>query len=408
MKGPLQLINAMAPVEKSHASSRLGRGFLLLLLGLGCAVLPTVRAVDPPPDGGYPNGNTAEGEDALFSLIDTGLYNTAIGFHALYSTISGNFNTATGNNALFSLTIGDEDTATGFSALYSNTTGTGNTAMGHNALHDNTTGDSNTAIGLAALSKNLKGRENTASGVQTLYLNTNGTRNVANGLNALYNNTTGSDNIALGAFAGSSLTTGSHNIDIGNQGLVDESRTIRIGTVQTHRATFIAGVNGVTVPGGVGVIVDGNGQLGTVTSSERFKEQIKPMDSASEAILALQPVTFRYKQKLDPNSIPQFGLVAEQVEKVNPDLVARDDQGKPYTVRYEAVNAMLLNEFLKEHRKVEEQMRVNQEQDATIAALRSTLAQQQKAIAALTSQIRKVSKEIKAGKATLQVASVNP
>ena len=109
----------------------------------------------------------------------------------------------------------------------------------------------------------------------------------------------------------------------------------------------------MTVAGGVGVVVDSNGHLGTVTSSARFKDEIKPMDKASEAILQLNPVTFRYKHELDPDGIPQFGLVAEQVEKVDPNLVARDDQGKAYTVRYDAINAMLLNEFLKEHRKVE-------------------------------------------------------
>ena len=171
-----------------------------------------------------------------------------------------------------------------------------------------------------------------------------------------FNNTTGSNNIALGFNAGFNLTTGSNNIDIGNTGVAaGESNTIRIGTEGTQKATFIAGISGVTVAGGVGVIIDTNGHLGTVVSSARFKDEIKPMDKASEAILALQPVTFRYKKELDPDGIPQFGLVAEQVEKVNPDLVARDEQGKPYTVRYEAVNAMLLNEFLKEHRKVEEQ-----------------------------------------------------
>src|SRR5439155_21594561 len=131
--------------------------------------------------------------------------------------------------------------------------------------------------------------------------------------------------------------------------------TIRIGKVGTQKAIFIAGISGTTVAEGVGVIVDTKGHLGTITSSERFKDEIKPMDKASEAILGLQPVTFRYKHELDPADIPQFGLVAEEVEKVNPDLVARDDQGKPYTVRYEAVNAMLLNEFLKAHRKMEEQ-----------------------------------------------------
>src|SRR5439155_16003224 len=165
-------------------------------------------------------------------------------------------------------------------------------------------------------------------------------------------NSTGSSNTALGFQAGLNLTTGSNNIDIGNKGKAGESQYIRIGTKGTHTHTLIAGISGVTVAGGVGVIIDTNGKLGTVVSSERFKESIKPMDKASEAILAIKPVTFCYKHELDPEGITQFGLVAEQVEKVNPDLVVRDEQGKVYTVRYDAVNAMLLNEFLKEHRKV--------------------------------------------------------
>jgi hypothetical protein len=156
----------------------------------------------------------------------------------------------------------------------------------------------------------------------------------------------------------------------------------------------IAGISGVTVAGGVGVIVDTNGQLGTVVSSERFKDAIKPMDKASEAILALKPVTFRYKHKLDPEGIPQFGLVAEQVEKVNPDLVACDEQGKPYTVRYEAVNAMLLNEFLKEHRKVEQQRK----------DFEAALAQQQKQIDVLTAGLQKVSAQLEVSKAAPQTA----
>src|SRR5262249_35859089 len=154
---------------------------------------------------------------------------------------------------------------------------------------------------------------------------------------------------------GQNLTTGSNNIDISNAGAANESNKIRIGTSGTHTNTFIAGISGVTVAGGVGVIIDARGHLGTVVSSERFKEKITPMDTASEAILALRPVTFRYKHDLDPEGIPQFGLVAEEVEKVNPDLVARDEQGKSYTVRYEAVNAMLLNEFLKEHKAFTEE-----------------------------------------------------
>src|SRR5205823_9605900 len=187
-------------------------------------------------------------------------------------------------------------------------------------------------------------------------------------------NTTGSSNIALGSNAGVNLTTGSNNIDIGNKGKAGESDYIRIGTKGTQTHTLIAGISGATVAGGVGVIIDTNGHLGTVVSSERFKDKVKPMDKASEVILALKPVTFRYTKELDPAGIPQFGLVAEEVEKVNPDLVARDEQGKPYSVRYEAVNAMLLNEFLKEHRKVEK--------------LESTVAQQRKDFEAIVDQLK--------------------
>ena len=153
--------------------------------------------------------------------------------------------------------------------------------------------------------------------------------------------------------------------------MAGESNTIRIGKTGVQKTTYITGIRGATVAGGVTVMVDGSGHLGTITSSARYKDAIKPMDKASEAILALQPVTFRYKHELDPEGIPQFGLVAEQVEKVNPDLVARDDQGKPYTVRYEAVNAMLLNEFLKEHRKGQEQDARIEAQEATITELKS-------------------------------------
>ena len=188
---------------------------------------------------------------------------------------------------------------------------------------------------------------------------------MAEGFEALANNTSGSSNIALGSNAGINLTTGSNNIDIGAPGVAAEANTIRIGKSGTQKKTFIAGIRGVTVASGVGVIVGTTGQLGTVVSSARFKEAIKPMDKASEAILALKPVTFRYKEELDPDGIPQFGLVAEEVEKVNPDLVVRDEDGKVMTVRYEAVNAMLLNEFLKEHRNVAEQQ-------STIAELKTT------------------------------------
>ena len=216
---------------------------------------------------------------------------------------------------------------------------------------------------------------------------------MADGVNALFNNTTGNGNIALGFGAGDNLTTGSNNIDIGDLGVAGESNQIRIGSVGTQTATFIAGIRGATVASGVGVIVGTNGQLGTVTSSERFKEAIKPMDKASEAILGLKPVTFRYKHELDPEGIPQFGLVAEQVEKVNPDLVARDDKGKVNTVRYEAVNAMLLNEFLKQHRNVKELEAAIVQQQEEIKALTASVKEQ-------ASQIRKVSVQLKVSNAT--------
>jgi hypothetical protein len=225
---------------------------------------------------------------------------------------------------------------------------------------------------LAALAHNTIGNNNTAIGDRALLFNTNG-----------------NSNIALGYQAGASLTRGgNNNIDIGNRGVAGEANTIRIGTIGTQTNTYVAGISGATVPTGVAVIIDTDGHLGTMTSSARFKEAIKPMDKASEAILALKPVTFRYKHELDPEGIPQFGLVAEEVEKVNPDLVARDEQGKPYTVRYEAVNAMLLNEFLKEHRKVEK--------------LEATVAQQHQdfeaVVAELKGQIQKVSAQLELSK----------
>src|SRR5262249_9312776 len=227
--------------------------------------------------------------------------------------------------------------------------------IGLDALGSNTSGNGNTASGFAALLSNTTGGQNSASGFGALFDNTIGLSNTAQGYNALANNTSGSNNIALGISAGINLTTGSNNIDIGNAGVAAESSRIRIGTVGIQTSTYVAGISGVSVPGGLGVIVGNNGKLGTVVSSARFKDEIKPMDKVSEVIHSLQPVTFRYKEELDPEGIPQFGLVAEEVEKVNPALVARDDEGKPYGVRYEAVNAMLLNEVLKEHRRVAEQ-----------------------------------------------------
>jgi hypothetical protein len=216
-----------------------------------------------------------------------------------------------------------------------------NTAIGDQAFADSATGSFNTVYGAYALSGNFGG----------------GSGSTAVGYNTLANVGNGATNIAIGYYAGYNLNIGSNNIYIGSPGNTSgsENRTTRIGTVGLQTNTFIAGISGVTVAGGVEVVVNSSGQLGVATSSARFKKDIKPMDNASDELLSLHPVTFKYKQELDPEGIPQFGLVAEEVDKVDPNLVARDDAGKIMTVRYDAVNAMLLNEFLKEHRKVEEQ-----------------------------------------------------
>jgi len=350
--------------------------------------------------------NTANGVAAL-GLNTTGNSNTASGSYALERNDTGSFNTATGMFALQHNNIGGSNTATGFHALWDNTTGGSNTADGVNALTRNTNGQFNTAAGVNALTSNTAGSSNTANGLNALGSNNTGNNNTAQGANALVSNTSGNSNIALGVGGGGNLTTGDNNIDIGNAGVAGEANTIRIGTQGTQTKTFIAGISGTTVAGGVGVIVGANGKLGTVVSSGRYKDEIEPMGKASEAILELKPVTFRYKRELDPDGILQFGLVAEQVEKVNPDLVARDEEGKAYTVRYDQVNAMLLNEFLKEHRKVEAL-------EAKMVQQQSTNADQRKAIQALSAdlkeqatQIQKVSAQLEASKPAPQQVVLN-
>jgi hypothetical protein len=432
--------NMITPdLRNSISRSPLRLAFLLIPLALGCfALSPAARAVLPAPDGGYPGENTAEGDDALFSLT-TGIDNTAIGFNALFSNTEGSFNTAVGDQALISNTTGFYNTANGASALSHNTTGNENTAIGFNvlasntegsastafgayALSSNTTGNQNTATGYDALLSNTIGNQNTVNGFVTMYSNTTGSASTAFGAYALYNNTTGGNNtaiglqallsntsgdsnIALGVGAGRNLSTGNNNIDIGNVGVAGDSKRIRIGTAGMQTKTFIAGISGATVASGVAVIVGSNGQLGTVVSSERFKDAIKPMDKASEAILALKPVTFHYRKELDPDGIPQFGLVAEQVEKVDPALVARDADGKVYTVRYEAVNAMLLNEFLKEHRTVEDQKATIAQIKSTVSKQEALIAQQQKGMEVFAAilkeqaaQIQKVSAQVELSK----------
>ena len=328
-----------------------------ILIGILCiGLLPRAQAVVPPPDGGYPNFTTAEGTKALQSLT-TGAANTAVGWFSLFGTSSGSFNTAVGAGAL-DLNTADNNTAVGVAALLLNTTGTENTANGRAALEFNDTGANNTAVGSKALLSNTNGNGNTANGVEALFANTTGNANTAIGVRALLNST-GSGNTALGFQAGSGVTTASNVIVIG----------ATAGGANVSNSCFIGQIRGVTTANAdaIPVLIDSNGQLGTASSSRRFKNEINPMDQASQVILGLKPVTFHYKN--DSKGTPQFGLIAEEVAGVSSDLVVRDENGEIYTVRYDAVNAMLLNEFLKEHRKVKEQDCRIREQEATITWL---------------------------------------
>lgn len=401
-------------VRLSNIVETTSRRQLIVLIALACFTLcgPHSAAGTRPPDGAYPNMNTAEGKNALAS-VTSGAEDTAIGFQALFANTTGTANTAAGANALSSNTTGFGNTAVGREALTKNTTALGNTACGYTALGSNSTGNQNTAVGSAALIANTMGSQNVAAGAGAMDFNTTGNANVAIGPDALYfntagsnniaigydvlarnstaqnntaigfqalsSNTSGNNNIALGYSAAGNLTAGDNNIDIGNSGVANESGTIRIGTPGTQQSTFIAGIYGVTIPSGAEIRIDGMGHVGTRTCSARFKRDIKSMDKLSEVILKLKPVTFQYKEEVDPDATRQFGLVAEDVEKISPDLIVRDAEGKPYTVRDDAVNAMLLNEFLKEHRKVEEQA--------------TTIAEMQKQVANLTAMVQKVNEQ---------------
>lgn len=300
----------------------------------------------------------------------TGVNDSAFGSDALYYNTSGNGNTANGGFALSNNTTGSHNTASGANALFGNTTGDDNTASGFQALYSSSTGIYNMANGYQSLYSNTTGAFNAANGALVLFNNTTGNFNTAAGAGALLSNTTGSNNVAVGTTAGIALTTGSGNVCIGAgvKGVAGESNTTRIRNVYT------------TVANGRAVYVNADNKIGTLSSSRRFKHDIQPMDRSSETLFALKPVTFRYKKDADPSQALSFGLIAEEVAQVSPELITRDDEGKPQTVRYEAVNAMLLNEFLKEHK--------------TIAELKSTIAQQQKAIEQLATQMQKVSAQM--------------
>jgi hypothetical protein len=350
--------------------------FLIVLL-LACFGRPqSTQAVSPAPDGGY----TAEGQTALFSLT-TGGFNTAVGYLSLRSNTTNSFNTAIGAGTLLANTA-DQNTATGTGALLSNTEGSFNTANGALALFGNTTGEANTANGGRALNSNTEGTNNTATGYRALANNTEGDANTATGYRAIHDNTTGIQDTAIGYYAGHDVT-GDGNVCIGANvfGAAGVDNTTWIRNIYDSVATARA------------VYVNANNKIGTLSSSRRYKQEIRPMAEASKSILALRPMTFRYKKDIDPTRSRSFGLIAEEVAEVDPDLVTPDRNGKPETVRYEAVNAMLLNEFLKEHRK-------NEEQEATIA-------RQQKQIDTLTAGLQKVSAELELHKSARQVAENN-
>ena len=413
------------------------------VLALACfALLPKAQALSPAPDGGYPGGNAAEGQNALLSLT-SGRYNTAVGWLSLRSDTTGNFNTAVGAGTLL-LNTGEENTATGAGALLSNTTGTSNTANGTLALFNNTTGNSNTASGVFALLHNNTGRfntaiggdaldlnitgsfntasgfdalvsntagdQNTANGYQALYNNTEGRENTATGLQALFFNTTGNFNTAVGVSALANTTSGTGNTAMGfgaGTAVRSASNVIAIGTegADVTFSCYIGNIYSNNQPV-VGtdpdyVTVNSIGRLGRGNiSSRRYKHDIKPMDKSSEVLFALTPASFRYNKEYDATQTLAFGLIAEDVAEVYPDLVGRNARGQPESVRYDQINAMLLNEFLKEHRK-------NEKREATVAELESRMAQQHEQIEALTAGLQKVSSQFEASRAAPQTVLNN-
>ena len=385
-------------------------------------VSPIAHAVTPAPDGGYSGLNTAEGQNALLGLT-TGTANTAVGWFSLKSNTDGTFNTAVGaatllsnvgnqktgegvNNTaigaaalLFNTTgfdntavgaaallhnmDGSLNTATGVDALFSNTTGFENTAIGHGALFRNTTGANNTANGYHTLLNNTTGDFNTADGLEALALNTTGSDNTANGYQALASNTTGSSNIAVGVFSGGGVSTANNVIAIGAGG-ANINNSCFIGQIYSNIQPVIG-----TDPDYV--TITSSGRLGRSNfngSSRRFKHDIQPMDKASEVIFALKPVSFRYNKEYDAAGRIAFGLIAEEVAEVTPDLVGRNKQGEPDSVRYEQINAMLLNEFLKEHKKVQQ--------------LEASLVEQRKDFTAAIAELKKET-DLKIQKATARI-----
>jgi hypothetical protein len=405
---------------------------IAILSALACfAFLPKTQAVEPAaPDMALAGGNTADGQLALAGLT-TGIYNSAFGIFAGASNGTANFNTGVGGVTLL-LNTANENTAVGAGTLLNNTTGGPNTAVGAFALFDNKIGGENNAVGdralfnndsdgagtanfnnahgRLALSANVDGTENEAFGDLALESNL-ASHNTAMGDDALDFNTTGDSNTAVGREAGDTIVDGSHNVCIGDfagAGIVHSSNIIAIGAAAAGPfgdfgpTCFIGSIDGQpTGDAGstVAVLIDSNNNLGTIVSSRRYKHDIKPMDKASEVILALKPVTFNYNH--DKKNTPCFGLIAEDVAEVDRDLVVRDKEGQPQTVRYEQVNAMLLNEFLKEHKKVEEQQ-------ASIGQLKGEMQTMVAQLKEQAAQIQKVSAQLEVNKPAPKVVVNKP
>lgn len=438
------------PIVTSTSRSPLRCGFFILPIALCWLALSSAIEAGCPSIGGCTGQNTAVGDDSLFSLT-SGVWNVGVGFQALFNDTTGNQNTGIGYQSLFSNVSGSHSTAIGGLALFDNTTGSDNVGVGFQTLSNNTTGNRNTGMGYRTLAFNSTNNDNTAVGWNALFNNrsidgntavgsgalfnaanspqnvavgfgalnaTSGTNgfNVAVGFQALNQVTTGGQNTAVGDNALASLVTGTVNTALGDLAGINhtggDSGNIDIGAFEEgvggeSNVTRIGNIGSTAQASGVFLTVEfvGGTKLGYVVSSRRYKEAIKPMEKASESLFALTPVTFRYKKDMDPSGTQQYGLIAEDVAKVNPDLVVNDQQGKPATLRFLNIQAMMLNEFLKEHKKVEEQQ-------ATIAQLKkdllATAAQQQEEIKALTATLKQQAKQIERVNAQLTLTKPVP
>jgi polyhydroxyalkanoate synthesis regulator phasin len=367
--------------------------FVALILTLGTAAswgqLPTGNDISDV------NGNTGGGFVALFNVqYSSGQHNTGYGAYALHDTLSGGANTAMGYHALSYNTSGSDNTATGSDALLSNQYGSFNTANGYMALRNNIGASYNTAIGAQALASNQSGARHTAVGYLALWQNTVGHDNTALGYQALYSNTGGTGNLALGWNAGY-YATGSNNIYLANYGLAGESNTMRLGA-QTSSAgsptqrTFIAGIAAVPVTGSQ-VLINSNGQLGVLASSARYKRDIQDMGERTEGLLKLRPVTFRYKQ--DPEAALQYGLIAEEVAKVYPELVVRGANGEVESIQYHQIISMLLNEVQHQQKALNAQSQQITTQSQQIAELKAQNEEQHSHNAALETRLERLEKQ---------------